>query len=237
MDEYSNEYATAAPAEPPARPAFLNRFWMVFLQPGKLFESLARNPAWFPITAFVAVGTGIIMAFIPFELFEAQMAAAGTAPDDIAAAESFLKYLMVGGTVLFFPVFTIAVATMTYVIFVLMRGDEATYRQHLCVVAHAGILLLAGAVVGLPVQIAAGDIQQGGLSLGTLTPFLSDGFLLAFLSSLPLFQLWAVAVTGIGIAAIDPRRSAGATIAVLMVVQVIVALACAGFVTAVTPNF
>lgn len=236
MDEYANEYATAAPAEPPARPAFLNRFWMVFVQPGKLFESLARNPAWFPITAFVAVATGIITAFIPFELYEAQMAAAGTAPDDLAAAESFLKFLIVGGTVVVLPVFTVAVAAMTYVIFVFMRGDEATYKQHLCVVGHAGILTLAGAAVTLPVQIAAGDIRQG-LSLGTFAPFLPDGFLLAFLSSLPLFQLWAVAVTGIGIAAIDSRRSAGATIAVLMVVQVIVALACAGFVTAVTPNF
>lgn len=240
MDEYDDHYAddstATETAEPPPRPAFLNRFWMVFVQPGALFGTLVQNPAWFPIAAFVAAGTGALMWFIPFELFAEQMAARGTGEADIEAAEGFLKYVIVGGTVVFLPVFTLIVSALTYVIFVFMRGDEATYRQHLCVVAHAGIISLAGTAVTIPLQISAGDIEVA-LSVGTLAPFLPDGFFLTFLNMMPLFQLWAIVVTGIGIAAIDRRRSAGSTIAVLMVVQVIVALACAGVVRAFSPTF
>ncbi len=231
-----DDQATMQAGEKPRRPAFLNRFWMVFVQPGKLFESLGRNPAWFPITLFVAVATGAILSLIPFELVEEQMRARGVGSGDIDAARGFAKGLMVAGTIIFLPIMTLFVSAVTYVIFVFMRGDQATYRQHLCVVAHAGIITLAGAAITLPLQIRAGDLELA-LSLGTFAPFLPDGFLLTFLNVMPLFQLWAIAVTGIGLAVLDPRRSAGSTIAVLMVLQVIVALACAGFVTAVSPTF
>lgn len=231
-----DDYATVTPEEPPPpRPAFLNRFWMVFVKPGELFRDLARNPAWLPVTLCVAVGVAAMVWFIPFELYEAQMAARGAASSDIAAAEGFLEYLFVL-PILFLPVFTLFIAGLTYVVFVFMRGDEATYRQHLCVVAHSGIITLVGTGMTIPMQIRTGTLDLQ-LSLGTFAPFLSDGFAFHFLNSLPLFQLWAIVVTGIGIAAIDPRRSAGPTIAVLMVIQVIVALGCAGLAVAFTPSF
>ena len=49
--EYDTQYAQAAGAgeEPPPRPAFFKRLWMVFVQPGDLFSRLALNPAWFPM--------------------------------------------------------------------------------------------------------------------------------------------------------------------------------------------
>lgn len=241
MDEYANEYAneyvTAAPEEPPARPAFLNRFWMVFVQPGKLFESLARNPAWFPVAMFAAVGTGGMMALIPTEVFVDQLVASGVGTaEDMAAGAMLVKAASVGAPIILSPLMVLITSAVTYAIFVFMRGDEATYRQHLCVIAHAGIISLVGLAVAIPVGISTGNIQTG-LTVGTLAPFLSEGFLLNFLNALPLFQLWQVAVAGIGLAAIDPRRSAGTTIAILMVVQVLVALACGGFATAFSPTF
>lgn len=231
-----DDYESATPMEPPPRPAFLNRVWMVFVKPGELFRDLVRNPAWFPITLCVAAGTAAIVWFIPFELYEEQMVARGAGSSDIDAMAGILKYLILVGTILFLLVVTLIIAALTYVVFVFMRGDEATYRQHLCVVAHSGIVSLLGTAITVPMQIRSGSLDLQ-LSLGTFAPFLSDGFAFHFLNSLPLFQLWAIVVTGIGIAAIDPRRRAGPTIAVLMVIQVIVAMGCAGLAMAFTPSF
>ncbi|MYG81176.1 MAG: hypothetical protein F4187_05130, partial [Gemmatimonadetes bacterium] len=106
-----DDQATMQAAEKPRRPAFLNRFWMVFVQPGKLFESLGRNPAWFPITLFVAVATGAIALLIPFELVEEQMRAWGMASGDIDAARGLATIATVAGTIIFLPIMTVVVST------------------------------------------------------------------------------------------------------------------------------
>ena len=238
-DDYADDYADAAPAGPPPRPAFLKRFWMVFLQPGALFESLAQNPAWFPVAMFVGLGTGVVMAFVPTDVFVDQLVASGVGTaDDMAAGAVIVKALAVGSPIVVSPLMVVITSAVTYAIFVFMRGDEATYRQHLCVIAHTGIISLVGAVIMVPLLVATGSGTFGaGLTVGTLAPFLSEGLLLNFLNSLPLFQLWQIAVAGIGLAAIDPRRRAGPTIAVLMLVQVVVALACSVLATAFSPTF
>ena len=231
MDEYDAQPEAAAPSRPP----FFARFWMVFVKPGELFRVLGQDPAWFPVTLFVALATAGLASLVPLDMVEEQMRAGG-AGDEIDAILPFIRVLQVVAPAVLVPVFTLVVSAVTWVIFVPLRGDEATYRQHLCVVAHSGIISLAGTAVTIPMIIGSGNPGLQ-LSLGALAPFLGDGFLYNFLNALPLFQLWAVVVTGIGLAAVaTQRRSAGSTVAVLITIQVIVALACAGFVTAVTPG-
>lgn len=234
-DDYPDDYGTAPEAEPPPRPAFLNRFWMIFVRPGELFGALAQNPAWFPILLLVAAGTAAIMSPVPAELFEQQWAAGGADSPEAATMLSYAKPISIGIMLVALPVVTFAISGLTYAVLVFLRGDEATYKQHLCVVAHSGIISLVGGILTLFLQLNAGDLGVQ-LSVATLTPFLADGFLFNFLNSMPLFQLWAIVVTGIGLAAIDARRSAGPTIAVLMVIQLIAAAACAGVLTAVSPG-
>jgi hypothetical protein len=135
-----------------------------------------------------------------------------------AAGAAFLMSLL----------FPIVLSAITYVIFVFIRGDEARIKQHICVVAHAGVISALGAILNAIVNMRGGALQET-LSVGTFFPFLPDGYFTELLLALDLFQLWGAAVAGIGLAAIDPRRSAGSTAAILIALVVVIGLIRAAF--------
>ena len=211
--------------EPPPRPAFLKRLWMVFVQPGDLFNALALNPAWFPMLVLVAVVTGATMWFIPAEAFEAQML--GRMPADQPAQmpaipPAVLRATATGGAAVVTFVFAIILSLVTYVIFVFIRGDKATLKQHLSVISHAGIIVAFGALFVLPIRILSVDVTRT-LSVGTFLPFLPEGYVHNLLTGLDLFSLWAAVVAGLGLSLLDPRRRWGPTATVMIALVVIAA--------------
>ena len=216
--------------DPPPRPNFFKRLWMVLFQPGDLFRALAANPAWFPMAAFVALVAGAGMAVIPADAFY-ETVAANTPPEQMGELRNvpaaWIKWPWVGGIMLLGPIGPVFLSLISYVIFVFMRGDRATFKQHLCVMAHAGVITALGAVLTAPVRIAGGNVQDT-LALGDLTPFL-DGYLYNVLSLLDLFALWATVVAGLGLSVIDPRRRWGTTAAVLVLVFVAMMMVVALF--------
>lgn len=134
----------------------------------------------------------------------------------------------VGVVLLFSLLFPVVLGAITYLIFVFVRGDSSTYRQHICVLAHTGIITAVGTVLNVFVQLRSGDLTRT-LAVGTFFPFLPDGYLIEFLRALDLFQLWAAVVAGIGLAAADPGRKTGSTAAVLIGLVVVIALIRAAF--------
>lgn len=236
-DEYTHtrSRSEAGLPEPPPRPAFLHRLWMVFVQPGDLFKALAANPAWFPVALFAVAVAAAGMSILPPELF-LDAAIQGVPPDRAAETAAQMRQLppivykgmFVGGAVLFGLGFPVLLSLVTYVIFVFIRGDRATFRQHLCVVAHTGIITSVGTVLNALLQLRNGDITKT-LAVGSFFPFLSEGFSAEFLQALDLFILWAAVVAGIGLTAIDPRRSTESTAAVLVGIAVVVAVVRAAF--------
>ena len=120
-------------------------------------------------------------------------------------------------------------AAITYVVFGSIRGDDGTYEQHLCVIVHTGILSLLGTLITVSLAIAQGGTYGGEPSIATFFPMLSGGFLFLFLSDLQVLRLWAVIVVGIGLTAIDPRRSTGSTVVILLVIQVVLSLGWSAF--------
>lgn len=229
IDDYATTGAGAAQEELPPRPAFLNRLWMVFVQPGDLFRALALNPAWFPAAVFVALITAATVWMMPAEMFmEAAAERMGGQQSDAAAQLAtvppvVMKAFAAGGGLVVTLLFPVVLSAVTFVMFVFIRGDRAGFKQHLCVVAHAGVVSAFGGIVNAVVNLRGGDIEQQ-LSVGTFFFFLPEGFLLDFLSGLGLFTIWVAVVAGIGLAAIDPRRSAHSTAGVLLALLGVVAL-------------
>lgn len=230
IDESAAATTDSGDPELPPRPPFFSRLWMVFVQPGRLFTELVRNPAWFPVALVVAAVTAAVLWFTPEELFR-QAALSGVSGEQAAQiAEGMSQVppiIIKGGAVaaafvgsLLFP---IILSMITYVVFVFIRGDEARFKQHLSVVAHAGVISVLGAIVNGVVNNLGGRLEET-LSVGTFFPFLPDGYFTDLLLALDLFQLWGAAVVGIGLAAIDPRRSAGSTTAILFALVVVVGL-------------
>ena len=207
----------SASDEPPPRPAFFRRVWMVFAKPGDLFAVLAQNPAWFPVAVLVALVVGASMWLLPVEAFDAFQA---NIPEEQREQmpdlpPEFFRAMTTGGATLVTFLFPVLISLVTYVLFVFIRGDRATYRQHLCVNAHTGMIAALGALFMLPLRMRSLDVEQT-LSVGSFFRFLPDGYVSGVLAGLDLFSLWSCIVAGIGLAAIDPRRSAKSTAIVLV---------------------
>lgn len=237
-NEHTQAYSAlgAGPPEPPPRPAFFNRLWMVFVQPGQMFKTLALNPAWFPIALFGALVAAASTWLIPAELYQqaALQGLEGRADNAEAIAQIeqvppiVFRASVMGFGFLAALVFPVVLSMVTYVAFVFVRGDQATFKQHLCVVAHTGIVTAVGGVLNAFVSARGGDIERT-LSIGTFLPFLSEGYFADFLLAMDLFNLGGAVVAGIGLAAIDPRRGAAPTAGILVGLVVVTALIRAAF--------
>jgi len=215
-DRYDTRIA-AGMEEPPPRPAFPKRLWMVLVRPGDLFDALAANPAWFPMAAFTAAVVGVALALTPAELYY-EVAAAGASPErmgDLGELPTIWYKIpaVVGGTGVML-VLPVVMSLVTYLIFVFMRGDRATFRQHLCVMSHAGVISAFGALLMTPLRIRNRNFQEA-LTLGDFVPFL-DGFPFDVLDRMDLFAIWASAVAGLGLSLLDERRRWWPTAAVLV---------------------
>ncbi len=237
IDRYDTTWdepdATDAPGteDPPPRPNFFTRLWMVFAQPADLFRALAANPAWFPVAAFSGLVIGVSMAVVPAEAFY-ETATANMPPEQAAEMRdlplALIKWPWVGGIMVLGPIGPVILSLVSYVIFVFMRGDRATFKQHLCVMAHAGIITAVGSLLVTPIRIATMNVQES-LAVSDLTPFL-DGYLYNVLNLLDLFALWATVVAGLGLSVIDPRRRWAPTAAVLVLIFLVLVMVVAVFV-------
>lgn len=236
-DQYETTWDETGPSDasgtedPPPRPNFFKRLGMVIVKPGELFEALAPNPAWFPMALFSGLVVAVSMAVVPAEAFY-ETVTANMQPEQVAEMRDFplfwLKWSWVVVIMLVAPIGPVFLSLLSYVVFVFMRGDRATFKQHLCVMAHAGIITAVGSLVVTPIRIATMNVQDN-LAIGDLTPFL-DGYLYNVLSLLDLFALWATVVAGLGLSVIDPRRRWGPTAGVLVLIYLVLVMVGAVFV-------
>ena len=231
-----DDYLTDESAELPPRPPFLNRLWMVFGVPGALFTALARNPAWFPMALFVAAISGASLILVPAEAF-LEMIRQGQSPEQAAQTAEALAafppvalkgmFVIVGALGAF--VLPILFSLVTFVVFVFIRGDEARFRQHLSVAAHTGVITGVGGILTMGVALGRGGSLDQTISVGTFLHFLPEGYVAGVMGALGLFGIWVAIVLGIGVAAIDPRRSTGSTVGIMLVLMVVWALVRGAF--------
>jgi hypothetical protein len=214
--------------EDPRLPSLPLRVLNVFVAPGELMAGLKDRPAWAGALLLGAVVVALSAILLPTEIFmatvrEATLERGGSVPDNL---ESMAGLVRIGGVVAGFVSWWIIAAIMAgllTLIFAFMLGDRGTYRQYLAVIAHAFLISAVGALAILPLRIAAQDASML-LSVGTFMPFLEDGYPARALRLLDLFGLWSWAIVGIGVAALEPKRTVGVAIAIAMVFPVAIAL-------------
>lgn len=215
---------TAVPELPPLSARVLN----VFIAPSQAMAPLRENPAWVGAAALGSLLVLLSNVLIPTEIFAEAMRQAvlergGPAPRGLESGAALFHY---GGAIVGAVIWWVAVAIMAglvTLVFAFLLGDEGTYRRYLAVVAHAFVISAVGALVLVPLRISAGDASLL-LSVGTLLPFLEEGYLARVLGALDLFGLWTWVVVGIGVVTIEPKRKVGGAIAVALVFPVALAL-------------
>ncbi len=218
---------STTPPDAAALPSLPVRVMNVFIAPGELMAGLKDKPAWAGALVVGAILVVLSAVLLPAEIFEATMRQAilesgGPAPDNLETLARIGRVVGIVGGGVFLLIFAAGTAGVVTLIFRFMLGDGGTYRQYLAVLAHAFLIAAVGGLAVLPLRISAQDASMM-LSIGTLMPFLQEGYLARSLGFLDLFGLWAWAVVGIGIAALEPKRAVGGAIAIVMVIPIAMA--------------
>ena len=214
-------------------PSFPRRVVDVFFNPGRLVDMLAARPAW---AAALLVGALLVVLqvwLIPLEIWESTvrqlMLEQGRDPQGAGVGATVFRMSgMVGGAIAWI-VITVALAGVFTTIFAFLLGDEGRYVQYLSVLAHAWLIPALVGLALVPLRISQADPQLT-LSVGTFFFFLQEGYLLEVLTFLDLSQLWALLVVAQGAHAIDSRRSFTSAAVLLLLLNLVLALALAPFV-------
>lgn len=211
---------TAAPGSLPKRIAD------VFLAPISLFERFGPKAPWVDVMLVAVVVGTIVMALIPGDVWvqtvRDQLAGnPETQGMDPGAMVGVQRIVAIVASLIAPWIILFVQSGILLVIFTMLMGGEAKYRQYLAVGAHAAIVGAVGQVVALPLIIAQGN-AQAGISLGALMPG-AEGFLPAFLGAFNVFLLWQIVLLALGVTAINRRGSPAAALGILLGIFVLIA--------------
>ncbi len=213
-----------------APPPLARRAVDVFLSPVRLTQELAERPVWVGAlllgAALVVLQIGLIPAEVWDAVFRRLLLDRGQAPPDGGFGGGIMRvWSVVGGSVAW-VLMAFFLAGLVTLLFAFVLGDEGRYRQYLAVLTHAWLIPAAVGLTLVPLRISLQDPQLV-LSVGTFFPFLGGGYVADVLGFLDLAQIWGLLVLAQGAHAIEPRRSFGSAAALLLTVNVLVAMVLA----------
>lgn len=217
-------------APEPDAGSFPRRVVDTFFSPVALFQRFGARPPWIDVTILAIVLGAIAFALIPQEVWQATMEEAmrqrgqelpaGADPESMASMQRMFG--MVGAAIM--PWIFLAVqAGIMVLLFSVILGGKATFRQYVGVVAHAGLIGAVGQLASLPVILRQGVMSQG-ITLGALVAGMDhESFVYQFLNAWNVFLIWQLVVLGLGASALNRRIGAGTAIGVLLGVYACIA--------------
>lgn len=202
----------------PPLPAWPTRLLLVLVSPVALFERLRERPqalvALLLGGALAALSNLVIPGDIWQEVVREQLLAADQPlPDDMGVAGRIGQVAAVFGAFVAWPLMGLITAGVYALLFRFGLGYTGQFRQYLSVTAYALLVPAMGALVLAPLRILVRD-PQFSLSLATLLPMGTEGFIPTFLGFLDLFNLWAYILIGAGVAVISRKEEIGPSVGV-----------------------
>ncbi|HET6231909.1 MAG TPA: YIP1 family protein [Longimicrobiaceae bacterium] len=244
--------STSAPIDQPATdeapPPLLSRIGQTFVSPGKLFSTFTEEDSpWggtlLLLMALIAICVVAQMFIIPQQMWidfiRSQIVeAGGQAPPDEMLAQAAKTNQVLGVVIgpISQMIVTFLSAGILTLVFSMAMGGVAKFRQYMAVVTHAMFIFLLGLIAIIPLQIQSGDLALSpGLHL--LAPSLDHkGVLYQILTNLDLFTVWTLVVIGIGVAAINRKRSWYSSAAIVIVLFLVLKVGGALLLHAVMPH-
>lgn len=215
-----NTTATAA-GSAPASKGLLARFIGIITAPKDTFTSVVAAPKWFGILAVSAVLIAFFTA-LPMTTDAGRQAAIdqqvqqrqafGIETDDATYARieqmsKIMPYMTAGSVLVFSPIMVLVIGGILFAIFNAALGGEASFKQVLATVTHAGVISTVSAVFSGIINYFRGAVGSVA-NLGALLPMLPEkSFLASFLGAIDVFMIWYVVVLAIGLAVLYRRRT------------------------------
>ncbi|MBW3572565.1 MAG: hypothetical protein KY467_15795 [Gemmatimonadetes bacterium] len=225
---------TAAPPAPPAPQephagSFPRRVVDTFFSPVALFRRFGARPPWWDVMLLSVVLGVLAFALIPAEVWvntmEEALRAGGQEVPAGVDPESMAGVQRIGGMLAaaIMPWILLPIqAGLMVLLFGVVLGGGATFRQYVGVVAHTALIGAVGSLAALPVIMERG--VMAGITLGALAGGMDpDGFVYQFLDAWNVFLIWQVVLLGLGAACLNRRIGAGTAIGVLLGLYAVVA--------------
>jgi hypothetical protein len=235
--------ATAAAAgSTPAPKSVVARIFGMLTSPKDTFQSVVASPKWFGVLAITTLAVALFTAMpltteagrqSAIDRQVAQVQSLGIQINDDAYARmekqsAMMPYTTAGSIIVFSPIVATIFAGILFAIFNAALGGEASFKQVLSVLVHAGVVSSLGAVFSGIVNYFR-QRMDSLTNLGSLVPMLSEkSFVASFLGAIDVFLVWWLIVLAIGLAVLYRRRTQPIAIALLSIYGVI-ALAIAFF--------
>lgn len=227
---------TPAPSPDSApRLGFWKRLIGIFVVPRRTFEAVVTRPTWLaPLLVVTLLGGAANFLFLSTQVgqqaladrMDEQFQAAGRQMTDeqLDRMVAVSKWIATVGALVSIPVVTLIVAAILIVIFGVIQGGAATFRQVFAAVTHAELISIAQVLFVTPINYVRGSLR-GATNLAVLVPFLDDRSLAAkLLGSLDLFLIWILAVLAIGVGVVYRRPARGPLVVIFGIYLALVVL-------------
>jgi hypothetical protein len=229
-----NTTATAA-GSTPASKGLLARIIGIITAPKDTFTSVAAAPKWFGVLAISAVLIAFFAA-LPMTTEAGRQAAIdqqvqqrqafGIQTDDATYARieqmsKIMPYMTAGSVLVFSPIMVLIIGGILFAIFNAALGGEASFKQVLAIVTHAGVISMVSAIFSGIINYFRGGVSSVA-NLGALLPMLPEkSFLASLLGAVDVFLVWWIVVLAMGLAVLYRRRTQPIAISLLAVYGVI----------------
>lgn len=226
---------TARVASGPVQKGLVARVLGIITSPRDTFQSVVAAPRWFGILALTTVIVALCAA-LPMTTEEGkqsaidqqvrQMESMGMTVSDelydrLQRGKARAPYTAGFGALVFAPIVAVILAGLLWVIFNATMGGDASFKQVLAIVAHAGVISTLGALFAAPLNYLRGAMTSGA-NLRVLLPMVEEGtFAGVLLGAVDLFLIWWVVVLAIGLAVLYRRRTQPIAITLLAVYAII----------------
>jgi membrane protein, antimicrobial resistance system len=214
-----------APSPQPL-PSLFARVIGIIVSPKATFERVVQTPKILGVLAVVTIASAIGASAFTFTAAGQQAAVdfsaqqierfTGQPPTDaqMAAIEKqapIQAYISSTSTLVVLPLVIAIEAGLLFLIFNVVLGGTATFRQVYAVSAHSTVITILGLLVAVPMQFARGAISMTGpANLGVLFPMLAENSVLSsFLGTIDFFRVWWVITISIGLGVLYRRPTRG----------------------------
>jgi hypothetical protein len=237
---------TAVVAPEPALPGLFARAIGIITAPKATFEKVVKIPKAIGILALSALVIGGAQSAFTLTAkgqqamldMQAQQIEKFThqpvTPEVYAGMERRAPYapiLTMIGVFIFLPIALLIIAGLLFVVFNVILGGTAEFKQVMAIVSHSMVISALATVFGMIMAFSRGAMSTSPANIGLLLPMLPEGsFFSNFLGFIDLFNIWGTVVMAIGLSVLYRRKTLNIAIG-LFAVYAAVGLCVAYFIS------
>ena len=203
--------------------------------PQETFRSIVAHPKWFGMLAVTTVMVAFLTALpmtteegkqAQLDLQVSQMEAFGANVSDeqyeqMRGRSGMAAYFTAGSIIVFAPIMALIISGLLFAVFNAAMGGEASFKQVLAVVVHAGVISALSAAFTGPLNYFRGAVGSA-TNLAVLLPMIDEkSFIGRLLGMTDLFIIWWLVVLAMGLAVLFRRRTQPIAMSLLGVYAVI----------------